>query len=167
MRRRRGFPLALLIGFCCHQGLAAAPPATSDKSRTVAQKVYSQGVDHYKAGRMVEALAAFRASYDMVPSPNSHLMIARTLRDRGDLVEAYAEYGKVVTEAEEAAQREARYRSAAEASRAERAKLRARLTSSGASRCRSPRERWSRWRLPPAGPSNGRNSRPFRGVSSR
>jgi len=94
----------------------------------VAQKVYSQGVDHYKAGRMVEALAAFRASYDMVPSPNSHLMIARTLRDRGDLVEAYAEYGKVVTEAEEAAQREARYRSAAEASRAERAKLRARLT---------------------------------------
>ena len=128
MRRWRGLPLALLVWFCCQHGAAAAPPAGGDKSRNVAQKVYLQGVDHYKAGRLAEALAAFRASYDMVPSPNSHLMIARTLRDRGELVEAYDEYAKVVSEAEEAAQRDARYTLAAEASRAERAKLRARLT---------------------------------------
>jgi hypothetical protein len=106
----------------------AAPQAPTAKTKAVAQKVYVQGTEHYKAGRLLEALAAFRASYGMVPSPNSHLMIARTLRDQGELVEAYVEYDKVVQEAEVAAKRDAKYRSAAEASRVERTKLRARLS---------------------------------------
>src|SRR5262245_12059438 len=64
----------------------------------------------------------------MVPSPNSHLMIARSLRERGELIEAYGEFGKVVLEADAAAARDAKYQSASQASRAERATLRARLT---------------------------------------
>jgi hypothetical protein len=117
----------LLISFSWF-GTASGAPRSGDNAKEIAQKVYVQGVDHYKAGRLLEALAAFRASYDMVPSPNSHLMIARSLREKGELVEAYAEFGKVVLEADAAAARDAKYRSASEASRAERAKLRARLT---------------------------------------
>jgi hypothetical protein len=64
----------------------------------------------------------------MVPSPNSHLMIARTLRERGEWIEAYFEFGKVVLEADAAAASDAKYLSASQASRSERATLRARLT---------------------------------------
>jgi hypothetical protein len=131
MQQRRAVIRALLtfllICFSCFGTLSAAPRA-GDKAKEIAQKVYVQGVDHYKAGRLLEALAAFRASYDMVPSPNSHLMIARTLREHGELIEAYAEFGKVVLEADAAAARDAKYQSASLASRAERAQLRARLT---------------------------------------
>jgi hypothetical protein len=63
----------------------------------------------------------------MVPSPNSHLMIARTLRDHGDLVEAYLEYEKLVPEAEAAAVHEAKYKKTVDTARGERAKVRARI----------------------------------------
>jgi hypothetical protein len=110
-------------------GTASGAPrgARVDKSKEVAQKVYVEGVDHYRAGRYAEALAAFRASYEMVPSPNSHLMVARTLREHGQLVDAYVEFGRVVLEADAAAEQDVKYLSAAQASRAERAKLRARI----------------------------------------
>src|SRR5258708_21299079 len=75
---------------------ASGADANATKTMEVAQKVYLQGTAHYKAGRLLEALAAFRASYDMVASPNSHLMIARTLRDKGAIAQAYAEYDRVV-----------------------------------------------------------------------
>src|SRR5262249_5260938 len=55
------------------------------------------------------------------------LMIARTLREKGELIEAYFEFGKVVLEADAAAARDMKYESASQASRTERAKLRARL----------------------------------------
>jgi hypothetical protein len=104
-------------------GAFAAPAAT----RNVAQKVYQQGTAHYKAGRYAEALAAFKASYDMVPSPNSHLMIARTQRDRGELIEAYLEYEKILPEAVEAATHDPKYAKTAETARAERDKVRAQI----------------------------------------
>jgi hypothetical protein len=129
-QRRAALPALLsflLIFFAWFETASGAPP-TAEKAKEIAQKVYVQGVDHYKAGRLLEALAAFRASYDMVPSPNSHLMIARTLRERGELIEAYGEFGKVVLEADAAAARDVKYESASQASRSERAKLRARLT---------------------------------------
>ncbi|HKQ71142.1 MAG TPA: hypothetical protein VJT73_17475, partial [Polyangiaceae bacterium] len=139
MRPMRTCGSALLLALACAAPALSAPrkndktpPAaidrTSSKTKEVAQKVYEQGTGHFRAGRLLEALAAFRASYDMVPSPNSHLMIARTLRDRGDLAQAFAEYGKVTIEAEAAAQRDAKYAAAAEASRSERAKLKDKLT---------------------------------------
>ncbi len=117
-----------LILLCWPTTASAGKAARVDKGKAIAQKVYVQGVDHYRAGRLLEALAAFRASYEMVHSPNSHLMIARTLRDRGALVEAYAEYGQVVTEADEAAARDPKYEKASQDARAERSRLRERLT---------------------------------------
>jgi hypothetical protein len=124
----RALLTGLLTFFAWFSSASGAPPAGDNKAKETAQKVYVEGVDHYKAGRLLEALAAFRASYDMVPSPNSHLMIARTLREHGELIAAYWEFGKVVLEADAAAARDAKYEPASQASRAERAKLRARLT---------------------------------------
>lgn len=120
--------LTFLLTFFSWFDAASGAPRAGDKTKEIAQKVYVQGVDHYKAGRLLEALAAFRASYDMVPSPNSHLMIARSLREHGDLIDSYYEFGKVVLEADAAAAKDAKYESASQASRAERAKLRARIT---------------------------------------
>jgi hypothetical protein len=120
--------LTFLLTFFSWFDTASGAPRPGDKAKEIAQKVYVQGVDHYKAGRLLEALAAFRASYDMVPSPNSHLMIARTLRDHGEWIDAYFEFGKVVLEADAAAASDAKYQPASQASRSERAKLRARLT---------------------------------------
>jgi len=133
MQERRAISMALLTSFLiCRAWLGTAWGApTSDASadaKETAQKVYAQAVDHYRAGRLLEALAAFRASYDIVASPNSHLMIARAMRDHGDIVEAYAEYGRLIVEAETAAEHDPKYAATAQASRAERAKLRARLT---------------------------------------
>ena len=133
MQERRAISTALLMSILISfawLGTASGAPTrdASDNAREIAQKVYAKAVDHYRAGRLLEALAAFRASYDVVASPNSHLMIARTMRDHGDIVEAYIEYGKLIVEAEAAAERDTRYAATAQASRAERAKLRARLT---------------------------------------
>src|SRR6185436_13847917 len=55
-------------------------------------------------------------------------MIARTLRDKGDIAQAYTEYDRVVTEADEAIHRDAKYQPTAEAARSERGKLREKLT---------------------------------------
>src|SRR4051794_40427151 len=111
-----GLYLSLGTAFAAPKGrprAANAPFAASNtkaaKTLEVAQKVYLQGTDHYRAGRLLEALAAFRASYDMVASPNSHIMIARTLRDKGDIAHAYAEYDRVVVEADQAILRDSKY----------------------------------------------------------
>src|SRR4030095_12566462 len=136
MRTRRALSLALGLYLSLGTAFAApkgrprapnAPTATSDKAAKTmegAQKASPQGTDHYRAGRLLEALAAFRASYDMVAIPNSHIMIARTLRDKGDIAQAFVEYDRVVTEADEAIQRDSKYRATADAARSERSKLR-------------------------------------------
>ncbi len=141
MRKRRALSVVLVLYLglgTAHAAPRARPHATSQpvadtkgqvaKTMEVAQKVYLQGTAHYKAGRLLEALAAFRASYDMVASPNSHIMIARTLRDKGDIAQAYAEYDRVVVEADQAVERDSKYQATADAARAERGKLREKLT---------------------------------------
>jgi hypothetical protein len=124
-RAHRFGAASLLAAVLCAAPLFAAPSEPTEAVRSAAQKVYQEGAEHYKAGRFLEALSSFKTSYEMVPSPNSHLMIARTLRDRGELTEAYVEYGKLVPEAEAAAERDAKYAKTAESARSEREKLRA------------------------------------------
>jgi hypothetical protein len=85
-----------------------------------AQQTFEAGGKLYDAHHFEEALAAFRASYQIVASPNSHLMVARCLRDLGRTLEAYREYEAV---AKEAVEKGDRYESAAHASGEERAEL--------------------------------------------
>src|SRR2546423_461561 len=123
MRLERALAVALVAWLTCVSTVSASPRDVASKTKQVAQRVYLEGVHHYRAGRLVAALAAFRASYELVPSPNSHLMVARALRDRGELVEAYAEYDKLVVEADAAAATDTKYDASAQAARAERSKL--------------------------------------------
>src|SRR5438045_289387 len=48
-----------------------------------------------------EALVEFRASLEIVNSPNTSLYVARTLREKGNLVEAYVEFGRTEVAANE------------------------------------------------------------------
>jgi hypothetical protein len=66
-----------------------------------AQKTFEAGTKLYDAHRYKEALTALRASYQILSSPNSHLMIARCLREMGNSREAYREFQAVAAEARE------------------------------------------------------------------
>jgi hypothetical protein len=105
----------------CHAGDAL--PGEKDQ-KAGAQQTFEAGGKLYDAHHFEEALAAFRASYQIVASPNSHLMIARCLRDLGRNVDAYREYEAV---AKEAAEKGERYESAAHASGEEREELKQKI----------------------------------------
>ncbi len=81
----------------------------------------------FKAKRLDEALEAFRASYDIVASPNTRLMVVHVLEDLGDVVAAYWEAVATRKAADAAAAQSRRYKAAAKSARQELARLRARV----------------------------------------
>jgi hypothetical protein len=112
----------LLLSFGVVRAADAAPPEKEQKAG--AQQTFDAGSKLYDAHRYEEALAAFRASYQIVASPNSHLMVARALRDLGRNVEAYAEYDAVLREA---AAKGEKYESAGHAAAEERDEVRPKI----------------------------------------
>lgn len=121
--------LALLIAAPTGLAQAAGVPLAeaSDAQKKEAQEAYLEAKKHFDAGRYDEALAGFRASYDVVASPNSHHMLVRTLDALGRTVEAYHEAVRTVTEAEAAAAQDEKYDQTAAAARAKRDALRAKV----------------------------------------
>lgn len=111
-----------------HQAEARGVPveAASKKQKAEAQKEYEEGKRAFDQKNLELALERFRKSYDIVASPNSHLMIARTLVELGRDAEAYDEYGGVIEEAKSAADAE-RYAKTLESAEGERRVLRGRL----------------------------------------
>src|SRR5262249_7749069 len=59
---------------------------------------FAAGQRLYNESKIHEALAEFRASYERVKSPNSHLYIARIMRELGQFGAAYDEYSLVIME---------------------------------------------------------------------
>jgi hypothetical protein len=106
---------------------ASIDEATKEQS-LAAQKAFEAADAEYDAKHFAEALAGYRASYDVVKSPNARLMIARSLRELGRFGEAYAEAKATLTEAEAVSVRLPRY---AETARAARANLEALATMVG------------------------------------
>lgn len=118
-----GRTLCLAVGLAiAAPGVAAAegvsPRDASPADKKAAQATYKEGAKHLKEGRLDAALEAYRASYDRVASPNSHLMIARVLVLQGELVRGYLELERV-----EDAARRLDYPEAAQAAAAERTEL--------------------------------------------
>jgi hypothetical protein len=72
---------------------AAGAPVTSatDEQKAAAQKAFTDALEKAKLGKHEEALAGFRASHEIVASPNSRLMIARELAALKRFGEAYRE----------------------------------------------------------------------------
>jgi len=82
-----------------------------------ASEAYKRGRTAFDEGRFEDALQAFRDSYDVVASPNAHLMAATTLIKLGRKGEAYDELGKVIVEAQAAAATDPKYNKTADGAR--------------------------------------------------
>lgn len=89
---------------------------------------FTEGAAHYQARRFEEALAAFQRSYELVESPNTELMIARSLREVGRRADAVAAFEHAATEADRRVARgETKYKPTGDAARSEGGALRNRL----------------------------------------
>jgi hypothetical protein len=95
------------------------PANATPAQREQAQARFTTGRQLYEAGKFEESVASFRASNEIVASPNARLYLARALRESGKYVDAYVEFGRTETEA----QKDHKYDKAAEASAAERKAL--------------------------------------------
>ncbi len=95
-----------------------------------AKKLFSRGSQLFLAKRYSEALVALRSSYNLVPSPNSGLLVARCLRELGQPVEAQDVFAAVEAEARRrVAAGSGKYARTAEAAASEGAAVRATLGS--------------------------------------
>jgi hypothetical protein len=103
------------------------PDAATPVQREQAQSRFLRGKDLKAKGHFEDALAEFRASHDIVTSPNTRLEIARCLLAVGRTVAAYAELGRTAVEAKELTAQDNRYDRAYHAAVAERAEIEARL----------------------------------------
>ena len=114
--------LVLAIAVSAHAD-GASPESAGAEQQKQAQERYEQGVQHYKANRFDEATEAFRASVEIVASPNARLMYARALRESGKLEQAYEQLALTQQEASELAVRLPKYASTGESAEAEMAAL--------------------------------------------
>src|SRR5262245_29068242 len=83
--------------------------SASDEAKAKASAHYTQGMASYQAGDTAAALAEFELSYQTVRSPNSHLMVAKSLIDLGRYAEAHRALDETLAEATEAEARDPKY----------------------------------------------------------
>jgi hypothetical protein len=105
------------------RGAKVAPPPSAEDSAKQATAYFVKGSDFFKAKKFALALQQFKLSYAVVPSPNSHLYIARCLVGMGEARAAYAEFDKVVAEAAERGKTEDKYLPTRDTARVERDEL--------------------------------------------
>jgi hypothetical protein len=105
----------------------ALPAAATPVQREQAQSRFLRGKDLMNKKDHDGALSEFRASHEIVASPNTRLEIARCLETMGKLVEAYAEFGRTAVEAKELKADDNRYQRAYDAAITERAQLQPKL----------------------------------------
>jgi hypothetical protein len=99
------------------------PDVATPVQREQAQSRFVRGRDLLSRKQYDDALVEFRASHDIVASPNTRLEIARCLRTSGKLVAAYAELGRTSIEAKELLAQDNRYQRAYDAAIAERKEI--------------------------------------------
>ena len=128
----RGLAAAALAAFVLAQASPARadgvlPAAATAVQREQAQSRFVRGKDLMARQSYDAALVEFRASHDIVSSPNTRLELARCLLAMGKLVDAYAELGRTAIEAKELRAEDNRYQRAYEAASSERAQLQQKL----------------------------------------
>jgi hypothetical protein len=114
--------VAVTLASPCLAG-GVLPEAATPVQREQAQARFIRGRDLLTKQQYDQALAEFRASHDIVASPNTRLEIARCLRGMGKLVSAYAELGRAAVEAKEQLPQDNRYQRAYDSAVAERAEI--------------------------------------------
>ena len=98
----------------------ASPVSASAEQKKEATAHFTAGKQALAAKDFEKAASEFSASIEVVDSPNTHLELARTLRDAGKLGEAWAEYWHAAESATRLAPQEERYAKTAEAATNER-----------------------------------------------
>lgn len=107
---------------------AGVSPSTATKPELErAQNQFLEGKAALDSNQPQAALEAFRASYEAVASPNSHLFMARCLSALGDYAGAYREYALVSEEAQREAAQDPKYVATAKAAVEEQTELRQKL----------------------------------------
>ncbi len=81
-----------------HAQSGASVTTATDGEKARAQDLYKSGAMSFEFKRWDDALAKFKQSYAVVRSPNTHLMVARSMIELGQKTEAFNEL--VATEAE-------------------------------------------------------------------
>jgi hypothetical protein len=119
-----GPAVAMLLTVSQAYAEGASVTSATDVQKEEAGSSFKRGAEAFHAGQLDVALAAFQRSLDVVSSPNSRLMLARTLIKLGRPAEAYAQFERTLIDAEQAAKVDEKYASAADAARAELAELR-------------------------------------------
>jgi hypothetical protein len=103
------------------------PEEATPVQREQAQSRFLRGKELLAKKDFAGALGEFRASQEIVASPNTRLQIARSLLGQGKTVAAYVEFGRTAVEAKELLAQDTRYQRAYDAANAERAELEPRL----------------------------------------
>ena len=107
-----------LFGAIPRASASGVPPEqATPEQKEVASTKYAEAKKAYEGGRVAHALVGFRASYDVVASPNTKLMVAKALDGLGLFAKAYGEARAATLQAESAAD-PAKYADAAAAARA-------------------------------------------------
>jgi hypothetical protein len=102
-RWKRHLALAALVAAPVLGGGAAvaappgAPPSAADVTK--ATDVFKKATELFRSKKFVPALDHFKQSYALVPSPNSHLYIARCLAALGQARAAWLEFDRTSDEA--------------------------------------------------------------------
>ncbi len=113
----------LALGFCAldHAAVAQGVPIgeATELQKREAQAHYEKGAKLFELKKLEDALKSFKQSYDVVKSPNAHLMISRALIEMGELLRAHQE----LVATEEEAKGNERYASTAEKAKGLRAEL--------------------------------------------
>ena len=99
------------------------PAVATPVQREQAQSRFARGKELLGKKQYDAALAEFRASHEIVGSPNTRLELARCLRAMGRLVAAYAELGRAAVEAKELVGQDNRYQRAFDSATTERAEI--------------------------------------------
>ncbi len=99
------------------------PDVATPVQREQAQQRFARGKELMAKQDYAGALTEFRASHEIVASPNTRLEISRCLRGMGKLVAAYVELGRTSVEAKELLVQDNRYQKAYDAASAERADM--------------------------------------------
>lgn len=130
--RTRFAALLLAVSLCSTSTTIALadgvlPDVATPVQREQAQQRFARGKELMSKKDYAGALTEFRASHEIVASPNTRLEISRCLRASGKLVAAYVELGRTAVEAKELLAQDNRYQKAYDAATAERADIEPKL----------------------------------------
>jgi hypothetical protein len=115
---------AVCLGQPAHAEAVGTDPISATAAvRNKAQARFARGYKLFVAKKYEKALAEFRASLEIVASPNARLYVARCLRENGEMVDAYGELEQTEADAKALADRDARYEQTAQSASEERADL--------------------------------------------